>query len=319
MAAAHLAAALTSREAPMTVAVSVADLVKRYGSLVAVDRVSFDVTAGEIFGILGPNGAGKTTTLEIMEGLRRPDAGRVVVDGIDAQALPRAVRARIGVQLQEAGFFERLTPDETLQLFSTYHLRALPRAALLERMGLTDKRHARVETLSGGQRQRLSVALALLNDPRVLFLDEPTTGLDPQARRAMWEVIEGIRRERRTVILTTHYMEEAQRLCDRLAIMDHGRIVALDTPRALIREHAGAGSVVLTLDQGRLDAGALPGVTAADSANGEVVLHTTNPQETLHALLDLSRGGRLAYRSLRVEEPTLEDVFLRLTGRRLRE
>ncbi|MBI3997659.1 MAG: ABC transporter ATP-binding protein [Armatimonadetes bacterium] len=303
----------------MTVAVSVSDLTKRYGSLVAVDHITFEVASGEIFGILGPNGAGKTTTLEIMEGLRRPDAGRVLIDGIDVLTSPREVRSRIGVQLQEAGFFERLSPDETLRLFASYHRRSLPAHLLLERLGLAEKRHARVETLSGGQRQRLSIALALLNDPSIVFLDEPTTGLDPQARRAMWEIIEGIRRDGRTVILTTHYMEEAQRLCDRLAIMDHGRIVAQDSPRALIRAHAREATVVLVLEDGHLDAARLPGVSRVDAQDGEMILHTGNPQQTLHALLDLNRLGVVRYRSLRVEEPTLEDVFLHLTGRRLRE
>jgi len=165
----------------------------------------------------------------------------------------------------------------------------------------------------------LSIALALLNDPRIVFLDEPTTGLDPQARRAMWDVVEGIRREGRTVILTTHYMEEAQRLCDRVAIMDHGRIVALDPPRALIRAHAGGTTLAFVMEDGRLDADRLPGVSRVDGSDGETVLHTTDPQRTLHALLDLSRDGQVRYRSLRVDEPTLEDVFLHLTGRRLRE
>jgi len=303
----------------VSIAVSVQELVKRYGSLVAVDHISFEVSTGEIFGILGPNGAGKTTTLEIMEGLRRPDTGRVVIDGVDVLASPREVRERVGVQLQEAGFFERLTPLETLALFSTYHRRSLPGAVLLERMGLTEKGDALVETLSGGQRQRLSIALALLNDPRIVFLDEPTTGLDPQARRAMWDVVEGIRREGRTVFLTTHYMEEAQRLCDRVAIMDHGRIVALDTPRTLIRAHAGGTTLAFVLEDGRLDPSRLPAVSRVDASDGETVLHTADPQHTLHALLDLSRGGQVRYRSLRVDEPTLEDVFLHLTGRRLRE
>jgi len=303
----------------VTAAVSVANLVKRYGTVLAVDDVSFEVNAGEIFGILGPNGAGKTTTLEIIEGLRRPDAGRVMVDGVDAVAAPRQARARIGVQLQEAGFFERLTPDETLRLFSTYHSRALPSGPLLQRLGLDEKRNAHVQTLSGGQRQRLSIALALLNDPRIVFLDEPTTGLDPQARRLLWDVIEGIRVEGRTVILTTHYMEEAQRLCDRVAIMDHGRIVAQDTPRALIRAHAQQTTVVLNLEDGRLDEADLPGVQRVVAADGDMIMHTIDPQATLHGLLDLSRTGRIRYRSLRVEEPSLEDVFLHLTGRRLRE
>jgi ABC-2 type transport system ATP-binding protein len=284
-----------------------------------VAGVSFDVARGEVFGILGPNGAGKTTTLEMIEGLRRPDEGTAIVDGVDVRADPRGVRARIGVQLQEAGFFERLTVEETLRLFGAFHRRTAPVERIIERLQLGEKRRARAATLSGGQRQRLSIALALLNDPRIVFLDEPTTGLDPQARRAMWDVVDGIRREGRTVILTTHYMEEAQRLCDRVAIMDHGRLVALDGPRALIRAHAGGVTLALVLEDGRLEPAGLPGVSRVEAADGETVLHTTDPQRTLHALLDLSRDGRVRYRSLRVDEPTLEDVFLHLTGRRLRE
>ncbi|MDR7555590.1 MAG: ABC transporter ATP-binding protein [Armatimonadota bacterium] len=303
--------------------VQVRDLRKRYGRLTAVDGVSFDVRRGEIFGILGPNGAGKTTTLEMLEGLRAPDGGSALVAGVDVRHDPRGVRARIGVQLQEAGFFDRLTVEETLRLFAAFHGRAAPPEPLLERLQLAEKRRAWVCTLSGGQRQRLAIAVALVHDPPVLFLDEPTTGLDPQARRTLWDVIEGLRREGRTVILTTHYMEEAQRLCDRVAIMDHGRIVALDTPRALIRAHAPAATVALagadeeTTEEAAL--GALPAVRQVERADGEVRLATTDPVETVQAVLALLRTGTLRFTQLRVEEATLEDVFLHLTGRSLRE
>src|SRR3990170_1366296 len=299
--------------------VQVRDLQKRYGTVTAVTQVNFDVFAGEIFGILGPNGAGKTTTLEMIEGLRRPDGGTAVVDGVDVGSDPRGVRARIGVQLQEAGFFERLTVEETLILFGAFHRRTTDGSRIIARMQLEDKRRAWVSTLSGGQRQRLSIAVALVNDPRIMFLDEPTTGLDPQARRNLWKVIAGFRGEGRTIILTTHYMEEAERLCDRVAIMDYGRIVALDAPRALIRAHAPATTIGVTLTGGEADFAALPGVRRVEQGNGEVLLASTDPMQTVHALMDLNREGTLHFHQLRVEEATLEDVFLHLTGRRLRE
>ncbi|MCL6553359.1 MAG: ABC transporter ATP-binding protein [Firmicutes bacterium] len=303
--------------------VQVRNLRKRYGPLIAVDGVSFEVRREEIFGILGPNGAGKTTTLEMLEGLRTADDGSALIDGVDVRRDPRGVRARIGVQLQEAGFFDRLTVEETLRLFAAFHGRPAPVAALLERLQLTEKRRAWVRTLSGGQRQRLAIAVALVHDPPLLFLDEPTTGLDPQARRNLWDIIETLRRDGRTVILTTHYMEEAQRLCDRVAIMDHGRIVALDAPRALIRAHAPTATVVLAGADASTtrDAAlaALPAVRQVEQANGEVRLATADPVETVQAVLALLRAGTLRFTQLRVEEATLEDVFLHLTGRRLRE
>ncbi len=299
--------------------VTVRDLYKRYGSLIAVNRVGFEVAAGEIFGILGPNGAGKTTTLEILEGLRRPDGGEALIDGVDVLRSPREVRARIGVQLQQSGFFERLTVEETLVFFGAFHRSTLPVADVLSRLQLDDKRRSRVSTLSGGQLQRLSIAVALIHDPRIVVLDEPTTGLDPQARHALWEVVEAFRREGRTVLLTTHYMEEAQHLCDRVAIMDHGRIVALDTPRALIRAHAPKTTVAVTMGDGAIAFASLPGVQTVEQANGEVMLSTSDPLQTVQALLELRGRGQALFHQLRVEEASLEDVFLQLTGRRLRE
>jgi ABC-2 type transport system ATP-binding protein len=285
----------------------------------AVRDVSFSVQPGEIFGILGPNGAGKTTTLEMIEGLRRLDQGEAIVAGIDVRRDPQGVKAIIGVQLQEAGFFERLTVEETLNLFAAFHRKRLPALPLIESLELTEKRRALVETLSGGQRQRLSVAIALVNDPKVLFLDEPTTGLDPQARRHLWATIERIRTDGRTIVMTTHYMEEAQRLCDRVAIMDHGRIIALDTPRELIREHAGMSAVALGMETPEMNLRGITGVEEVTQTNGDLLLHTRDPLGTLHAVVELRRTGQLSYHSLRLEEPTLEDVFLTLTGRRLRE
>ena len=210
------------------------DLRKRYGALQAVDGVSFEVAEGEIFGILGPNGAGKTTTLEMIEGLRPIDSGSATVDGVDVAGDPRGVKARIGIQLQSSSFFDELSLTELLVLFGhLYHVQA-DAPALLAEVELTEKATSQVRTLSGGQKQRFSIAAALVNDPRVLFLDEPTTGLDPQARRHLWGVISQLRDRGHTVILTTHYLEEAEALCDRVAIMDGGRIIALDTPNDLI-------------------------------------------------------------------------------------
>ena len=221
--------------------ISVRDLRKRYGSLTAVDGVSFDVAEGEVFGILGPNGAGKTTTLEMVEGMRPIDEGAATIDGVDVRRDPREVKRRIGIQLQSSAFFDELTLVELLDLFGRLYEREVDPVALLGLVELTDKAKSQVRTLSGGQKQRFSIASGLVNDPRVLFLDEPTTGLDPQARRHMWGVVRRIRADGRTVVLTTHYMEEAEELCDRVAIMDGGRIIALDTPQALVEALIGRG------------------------------------------------------------------------------
>ncbi|MBI4221001.1 MAG: ABC transporter ATP-binding protein [Chloroflexi bacterium] len=210
------------------------DLRKRYGDLQAVDGMSFEVRRGEIFGMLGPNGAGKTTTIEILEGMRRADSGEALIDGIDVTRRPKRVKAIIGVQLQAAAFFDHLKLVEIVSLFADCYGVRVDARSTLERVGLAEKATSYYPTLSGGQKQRLSIAVALVNQPVVLFLDEPTTGLDPQARRHMWELITGIRADGTTVVLTTHYMEEAEELCDRVAIVDRGRLVALDSPPALV-------------------------------------------------------------------------------------
>jgi len=217
------------------------DLRKRYGSLTAVDGVSFDVAEGEIFGILGPNGAGKTTTLEMIEGMRPIDEGSATIDGVDVRARPREVKRRIGIQLQSSAFFDQLTLVELLDLFGRLYGRRVDPVALLADVELTDKANSQVRTLSGGQKQRFSIAAALVNEPRVLFLDEPTTGLDPQARRHLWALVRRLRSRGHTIVLTTHYMEEAEELCDRVAIMDGGRIIALDTPQGLVDQLIGRG------------------------------------------------------------------------------
>ena len=224
--------------APIVVA---RDLRKRYGSLQAVDGVSFEIAEGEVFGILGPNGAGKTTTLEMIEGMRTIDSGSATVDGLDVAQDPRSVKARIGIQLQASSFFDELNLVELLELFGHLYDRKVDAMALLADVELTEKARSQVRTLSGGQKQRFSIAAALVNEPRVLFLDEPTTGLDPQARRHLWGLVRQIRDRGHTVVLTTHYMEEAEELCDRVAIMDTGRIIALDKPLALIDALLGRG------------------------------------------------------------------------------
>jgi ABC-2 type transport system ATP-binding protein len=229
----------TATDAPPIIVVS--DLRKRYGSLTAVDGVSFEVAEGEVFGILGPNGAGKTTTLEMIEGMRPIDEGTAMIDGVDVARDPREVKRRIGIQLQASAFFDELTLVELLDLFGKLYGRDVDPMALLVMVDLTEKAKSQVRTLSGGQKQRFSIASALVNDPRVLFLDEPTTGLDPQARRHLWGLVRRIRDEGRTVVLTTHYMEEAEELCHRVAIMDGGRIIALDTPQALVDALLGRG------------------------------------------------------------------------------
>jgi ABC-2 type transport system ATP-binding protein len=233
-----IAAPRAGTDAPI---ISVRDLRKRYGDLVAVDCVSFEVAEGEVFGILGPNGAGKTTTLEMIEGMRPIDSGEAVIDGVDVRKDPREVKRRIGIQLQSSAFFDELTLVELLDLFGRLYERDVDPMAMLAMVDLTEKAKSQVRTVSGGQKQRFSIASALVNDPRVLFLDEPTTGLDPQARRHMWGLIRRIQERGHTVVLTTHYMEEAEELCDRVAIMDGGRIVALDAPQALVDALIGRG------------------------------------------------------------------------------
>jgi ABC-2 type transport system ATP-binding protein len=300
--------------------IKVERLRKVYGSTVAVEEVSLEVYEGEIFGMVGPNGAGKTTTTECIEGLRDPDAGNVEVLAMNPQRDGYALRHRIGVQLQTSALQERLKVWEALDLFASFYPRAVDWEKLLEQLGLAEKRHAPFAKLSGGQKQRLFVALALVNDPELVFLDELTTGLDPQARHAIWDLVRGIRDKGKTVFLTTHFMEEAERLCDRVAIMDHGKIVALDTPQNLIRHLDAENRLIFTID-GKLEAQQLlrvQGVTRVEPDNGQFVVYGRGDQlvgDVVHALT--SNGLRL--RTLRTEEPTLEDVFLSLTGRKMRD
>lgn len=300
---------------PAAPTIEVAGLVKRYGDVNAVDDVSFTVAEGEFFGLLGPNGAGKTTTLEIIEGLRQADAGTVTLLG--QQPWPRNPRLlpRIGVQLQASAFFEQLTAREQLETFADLYGRPRSRVdELLEMMGLTDKAGTRAERLSGGQAQRLSIACSLVHDPDVVFLDEPTAALDPQARRNLWDVLREINSRGRTVVLTTHYMEEAEALCDRVAIIDGGRILQIGTPAELVR--ALDAPVRIAVERGALDeatARALPGVDEVTVDGSSTVVVTRTPAPVLSALASAD-----ALAGLQVRGATLEDVFLQLTGREYR-
>jgi ABC-2 type transport system ATP-binding protein len=297
---------------------------KAYGSVIAVDGVDFEVRAGECFGLLGPNGAGKTTTIEICEGLLAPDAGSVELLGMHWETDTRELRQRLGVQLQDTQLSEKLTVGETLRLFRSFYRRGPLVADVIAMVQLEEKRDSRVGALSGGQRQRLAMACALVGDPDLLFLDEPTTGLDPQARRQLWSLIEGFKSSGCTTILTTHYMDEAQRLCDRVAIMDHGKIIALGTPRELIASIGVEHVVEFAVDgaRGRLEVADLErieGVRAARPESGGYQLQVLELHRAVPALLDELARRSVPLTELRTHSATLEDVFVSLTGRRLRD
>jgi ABC-2 type transport system ATP-binding protein len=309
--------------APNHLALEVRDLKKRFGSVTAVNGLDLAVPAGECFGLLGPNGAGKTTTIEICEGLLAPDSGDVIVLGRRWNGDERALRERLGIQLQETQFSEKVTVEETIALFRSFFRSGPTVDEVLGFVQLDEKRKARVGTLSGGQKQRLSVACALAGDPELLFLDEPTTGLDPQSRRQLWELVERLKASGRTIVLTTHYMEEADRLCDRVAIVDQGRVIALDTPRALVRS-LGTDQVVeveLSGDDGLGDAvfATTTGVRHARRLGHTWTLQVSAAHEAVPAILATLGEARLALTELRTHTPTLEDVFVSLTGRQLRD
>ncbi|RME52918.1 MAG: ABC transporter ATP-binding protein [Caldilineae bacterium] len=304
----------------MEIAISAENLHKRYGDVVAVEEVSFQVEAGEIFGMVGPNGAGKTTTIECLEGLRTPDRGEIRVLGLDPARDGFALRKRMGVQLQEAALPPRLKVWEACDLFAAFYPRQTSWEILLERMGLADKRNAPIGKLSGGQKQRLFIVLALLSDPEVVFLDELTSGLDPQARRAMWDQVRAIREEGKTVFLTTHFMDEAEQLCDRVAILDHGQIIACDTPENLVRSLGEETRLIFSVD-GDFDPGVLaglPGVRTVERSGERIVLRGTGDRLVSSVVLALEDHG-YPLRDLRTETPNLEDVFLELTGRAMRD
>ena len=304
----------------MDTAVEVKNLTKRYGDLIAVNEVDFNIEKGEIFGLLGPNGAGKTTTIEMIEGLRQPDNGTISVCGIDARKERDKIKEIIGVQLQSTTIYDKIRVDEVIDLFRGYYQKTLDTDEILDMVSLNEKKNSYVSTLSGGQKQRVALALALVNDPEIIFLDEPTTGLDPQARRNVWDIVEDLGSKGKTVVLTTHYMEEAERLCNRLGIIDHGTIIALDTTRELIAKQNLDSAIEFTSSNGvsgdafeKID-----GVNKVTQDGREFVIQTTASSRVLGELSRISEENGFSLENITVRKATLEDVFLALTGRKLR-
>jgi ABC-2 type transport system ATP-binding protein len=297
------------------------DLYKSYGPVEALCGVTFDVSEGEVFGLLGPNGAGKTTTVEILEGLRTPDRGRAQVCGLNPERAGERLKEVVGAVLQSTALPAKLRVREALDLFANFYPRRADVDQLLHRFQLEEKAHAFYSELSGGQKQRLALALALVNNPKVVFLDEPTAGLDPQVRREIYDIIEELRRSKKTVLLTTHYIEEAERLCDRVAIVDHGRVMALGTPRELKQNSAGTTRLEVRLARpvanGTL--AHLEGVSDCREFDGAYVLHSSRPPQTIVALVKQLEAEQNELQSLEMFSPSLEDVFIELTGKRLRE
>jgi ABC-2 type transport system ATP-binding protein len=306
-------------------AIEVRGLVKHFEDVVAVDGIDLAIPAGECVGLLGPNGAGKTTTVEILEGLQEPTAGEVRVLGRSWREDPDGIRTRIGLALQETHFEEHLTVEETIRLFRSLYPRGLTTEQALHQVHLEEKRAARVDALSGGQRQRLALAVALVSDPELLFLDEPTTGLDPQSRRQTWDIVEGLKARGRTVLLTTHYMEEAARLCDRVAILDHGKVIALGTPRELVASLGAEHVVEFTVDEGASNAvtaevlAALPSVEGVAREDGRWRLTVREVHRAVPGLLAVLAERGATPTELTTHDASLEDVFMALTGRRLRD
>jgi ABC-2 type transport system ATP-binding protein len=305
----------------MTAAVEVSDLVKRYGAVEAVRGLSFSVASGEIVGLLGPNGAGKTSALECVIGLRQADGGTIRVCGIDARQDQTAMRERIGVQLQATALPEQMRVREAITLFASFYRRSVAPATLIDRFSLGEKVDAPFASLSGGQKQRLGLALALVNDPEVLFLDEPTAAMDPQARRELHDSIRALKQAGRSVLLTTHYIEEAEELCDRVVIVDHGKVIAAGTPSELIARSSGVTRVVCTTDR-PLDRAALAALEGASAVEVDGVLARISSRAINHTVIALvhhleSSGAMLV--DLQIRKPSLEDVFIELTGRRLRD
>jgi ABC-2 type transport system ATP-binding protein len=301
--------------------IQVSGVRKTYGKTVAVDEVSFEVNDGEIFGLIGPNGAGKTTTMECIEGLRKPDRGTISVLGLDPFRQVYKLQERIGIQLQQAQLQKRIKVWEAVDLWaSLYRKKAVEAEVLLEQLGLTDKRDAWFMNLSGGQKQRLFIALALINDPEVVFLDELTTGLDPQSRRVIWELVRGIRDRGKTVFLTTHLMEEAERLCDRVAIIEHGRIIDMDRPDKLVDRHCPERTVIVATD----DASAeerfrmIPRVESVVCSDSRFTIRGRG-DDLVTAVIHCLSENRIRVTDFRTIVPNLEDVFLKLTGHSIRE
>jgi ABC-2 type transport system ATP-binding protein len=305
----------------MALAIEAKDLTKKYGDLVAVSGVSLQIEEGEIIGLLGPNGAGKTTTLEMIEGLRKPDTGSVKVCNLDLAKEGERVKEIIGVQLQSTSVYDRIKVGEAIDLFGNYYTRSIPTRELLHEVSLEEKKNSYIDSLSGGQKQRLALALALVNNPKVIFLDEPTTALDPQARRNVWEIIEGLSREGKTIILNTHSMEEAERICERVGIMDHGQILALDSPANLIVKQNLDSAVEFTSNNGtgKEFFETLPRVTRVTQDGQHFILHTREASALLTEIVHINEKNRLHLENISTRSATLEDVFLNLTRRKLRE
>ena len=305
---------------PLQPVIHVQAIRKAYGRTVAVQDVSFDVHPGEIFGLIGPNGAGKTTTMECVEGLRTADRGSISVLGLDPTRDVHALQMRIGVQLQEAQLQKRIKVREAVDLWASLYPKPLDGDRLLDQLGLSEKRHAWFMTLSGGQKQRLFIALALINDPELVFLDELTTGLDPQARRAIWDLVRGIRQRGKTVFLTTHLMEEAERLCDRVGIIDHGRIIDIGTPAELVRRHCPERTVIVsTADSTAAERfRALPDVEAVSQEGTHVTIRGRDGDLVSRVIACLAEH-RVPVSDFRTVIPTLEDVFLKVTGQMIRD
>ena len=301
--------------------IRVEGLYKNYGAVEALRGVSFEVEEGEVFGLLGPNGAGKTSTVEILEGMRTPDRGLARVCGLDPENSGIEFKEQIGAVLQSTSLPDKLRVHEAIELFARFYRRHANTDELLKRFQLDEKRSAFYSQLSGGQKQRLALAMALVNDPRVVFLDEPTAGLDPQVRREIYDIIEELKRDKKTVLLTTHYIEEAERLCDRVAIVDHGRVIALGSPRDL--KHASAGTTRIEVRLAKpVTNGALArldGVTDCREFDGAYVMHSSRPPQTIVALVKQLEAENNELQSLEMFSPSLEDAFIELTGRRLRE
>ena len=301
--------------------IEVNNLENKYGDANAVNGISFSVERGEVFAILGPNGAGKTTTVEMIEGLRKPNSGSINVSNIDALKEPQRIKEIIGVQLQATSLYDNIRVKEAIELFGSYYAKSVPAAIILDEVSLTEKKNSQVSKLSGGQKQRLSVGLALVNDPEVIFLDEPTTGLDPQARHNIWSIVEKLKERGKTVVMTTHYMEEAEQLCHRLAIIDQGRIIAMDTPDNLINNAGIATSIEFTTSK-ELDglAKQIPGICKVN--NGSVRKYSVSTKTVSRILKDLTNlcyDNNIELENISVRQATLEDVFLAMTGRKLRE
>jgi len=307
----------------MQPAIRISGLRKHYDTVRAVDGLDLEVRAGECFGLLGPNGAGKTTTIEICEGLNTPDAGEVEILGLSWKANAGVLQERIGISLQETQLAEKITVEETVNLFRSFYRNPRPLPEVIDAVQLGEKRKSRVGQLSGGQKQRLALALALVSDPELFFLDEPTTGLDPQSRRQLWELMATFRTSGRTVLITTHYMEEAERLCDRVAIVDHGRVIAQGTPRELIATLGAQYVVEFGLAEGSTvgepELAALSGVVAVRHEEGRWRLQVAELHMVVPALLSLLAARGAGLTELRTHAPTLEDVFVSLTGRHLRD